>query len=203
AAVGLWFLSGPIMSVIYGHGRFTAVDTGESARVLQFYALGLVGYSGIKVLSPAFYAIGHKWTPMLVSFGSIALNIAMNWTLIFHAHFGPRGLALSTAVAATANFLVLYALMQRSEGTLATARLLDTLLRCGVAASALGAACWAATTWLHDGLFGAAFPLRVATLLAVVGPAGAIYVGLCVALRVEATSDAINAVRRKLRRRRN
>ena len=201
AAVGLWFLAGPIMSVIYGHYRYTAADTQQSAYVLQFYALGLVAYSGIKVLSPAFYAINHKWTPMLVSFGSIALNIAMNWLLIFHAHIGPRGLALSTAVAASANFLVLYGLMHRIAGTLKTTRLLSTLGRCAAAAAALGVTCWAATTWLGGWLFDAHFVVRLVALLAVIGAAGGVYFALCLAMRVEATQDALGAVLRKLRRR--
>lgn len=201
SAVGLWFLAAPIMSLIYGHGRYTATDTEQSALVLQFYALGLVAYSGIKVLSPAFYAINHKWIPMLVSFGSIALNIAMNWVLIFHAHFGPRGLALSTGVAATANFLVLYALMHRTVGTLDTTRLLGTVARCALASAALGVTCWAATTWLHDWLFAVHFALRAVAMALLVGAAGAVYLGLCVLLRVDATEDAIGAVRRKLRRR--
>jgi putative peptidoglycan lipid II flippase len=201
SAVGLYFLAHPIISVIYEHRNFLANDALNSAFALQFYAMGLVAYSGIKVLSPAFYAINRKWTPMLVSFASIALNIVLNWLFIFHLGLGHRGLALSTAISATLNFVTLYALMIPAAGTLDTPRLLATLARCAIAAAVLGAICWAATTWLHGWLFGAAFLVRVGVLFAVIAIAGGAYFGLCLLLRVEATQDALGAVLRKLRRR--
>ena len=42
--------------LIYQHGRFTAEATRRRRRRLRFYAIGLAGYSGVKVLAPAFYA---------------------------------------------------------------------------------------------------------------------------------------------------
>jgi len=200
SAVGLFFLAHPIISLIYEHHNFVSRDSLNCAAALQFYALGLVAYSGIKVLSPAFYAIDRKWTPMFVSFGSISLNIALNWYLIFHAGFGHRGLALSTALAATLNFLILYVLMHRTAGTLHTGQLLSAGVRCGLAAAAMGAACWAATTWLHAWLFEAPFVVRLVSLGVVVGAGGAIYLLLCLAFRVESTRDALAAIRRKLTR---
>jgi putative peptidoglycan lipid II flippase len=200
AGVGLYFLALPILSIIYQHGNFVARDSLNAALALQCYAMGLVSYSCIKVLSPAFYAIDRKWTPMFVSFGSIALNIVLNWWFIFHLGLGHRGLALSTSIAATLNFLVLYVWMQRAAGTLDTMHSLRTLLRCAIAAAVLGIACWSAMKWLHVWLFETAFPIRAAALLAVVGAGSAIYLGLCLAMRVEATQDALGAVRRKLRR---
>lgn len=200
AGVGLWFLAHPIISLIYEHREFVARDALNSALALQGYALGLVAYSCIKVLSPAFYAIDRKWTPMLVSFASIALNIVLNWWFIFHLGLGHRGLALSTSIAATLNFLVLYAWMHRAAGTLHTGAFLGTLVRCAIAAGVLGAACWAAMTWLHVWLFDAPFWLRAATLMAVVGAASVLYLALCLAMRVEATQDALAAIRRKLRK---
>ena len=68
SAIGLVMLASPIISVIYQHGRFTAEMTRQTAGALQFYAIGLVAYSALKVLTPAFYAIGKRNTPMLVSF---------------------------------------------------------------------------------------------------------------------------------------
>jgi putative peptidoglycan lipid II flippase len=200
SAVGLYFLAWPIISLIYQHGNFVGRDSFNCGGALQFYALGLVAYSCIKVLSPAFYAIDRKWTPMLVSFGSIALNIALNWYFIFHAGFGHRGLALSTSISATVNFLVLYFWMQRAAGPLHTPAFLGTLIRCGVASAALGAVCWSATTWLHAWLFDAALWVRAATLFGVVGAASAVYLAVCFIMRVEAVRDVVGVVKRRLAR---
>jgi putative peptidoglycan lipid II flippase len=163
--------------------------------------MGLVAYSCIKVLSPAFYAIDHKWTPMLVSFASIALNVVLNWLFIFHFNFGHRGLALSTAIAATVNFLALYVLMTRFATSLETLRLLGSVSRSAIAAIGLGAVCWCAMTWLRAWLLDADFTVRLITLCGVIGVGAIVYAGLCAVLRVEAMQDALGAVLRKLRRR--
>src|ERR1700719_3500960 len=54
SAIGLAMLASPIISVIYQHGRFTAEMTKETAGALQFYAIGLVAYSALKMRTPAF-----------------------------------------------------------------------------------------------------------------------------------------------------
>lgn len=201
SAVGLYFLAYPIISLIYEHRNFFANDALNSAYALQFYAMGLVAYSGIKVLSPAFYAIERKWTPMLVSCGSISLNVFLNWLFIFHLKFGHRGLALSTAISATLNFTALYFLMVQAAGTLDSRRFLSTLFRCAAAAAVLGVICWASTTWLHGWLFDSPFLLRVVVLALVIAIAGGGYLLACYLMHVEAIHDAFNAVARKLRKR--
>lgn len=204
AAVGLYFLGHPIISLIYEHGNFHASDALNSALALQFYAMGLVAYACIKVLSPAFYAIDHKWTPMLVSFGSIALNVVLNWVFIFRLDLGHRGLALSTAIAATLNFLCLYVLMNwRAKENLHTGRLIGTLLRSGLAAAALGGVCWAALTFGSDWLLSQVFWKKGVALFAVIAAAGIVYLAVCFLLGVEEVRDAAAIVRRKIFRKKS
>ncbi len=200
AAVGLYFLAYPIIDVIYQRGGFVAEDAYQTALALQFYAMGLVGYAGVKVFSPTFYAIDRKWTPMMVSFGAIVLNIALNYYLIFVVNFGHRGLALSTAVSATLNFLTLYVLMGRAVGNLETGRLISSVVRCGVAATGLGAVCWFAVSSLGDRLVEGPLLVRMGLVGAVIGVASAVYAAVCWLMKVESMRDAGNAVVRKLGR---
>jgi putative peptidoglycan lipid II flippase len=201
SAVGLYFLGHPVISLIYEHGNFHASDALNSALALQFYAMGLVAYSCIKVLSPAFYAIDHKWTPMFVSFGSILLNVVLNWLFIFHFQLGHRGLALSTAIAATLNFAALYILMVRPAGTLDTRRFLGTLLRCGIASAALGATCWAGVKFGSDWLFSGKIWIKAAALFTLIGLAGLVYAAVCFVLRVEEIREAAQIASGKILRR--
>ncbi len=201
AATGLYFLAEPIISVIYERGQFTAGDSFQTGLALQFYALGLVAYSCIKVLSPAFYAIDRRWTPMLVSFGSIALNVGLNWFFIFRLDLGHRGLALSTAIAATANFLTLFLLMRNASGNLETPRFAREVARCAIAAAGLGVACWAARVWLVPWFNDVGILIRLPALLGIIGVAAGLYALLCWLLRVEAMHDAVNAVWKKVGRR--
>ncbi len=203
SAVGLWFLANPIIGLIYQHGEFIANDTLQTGFALQFYALGLVAYSCIKVLSPAFYAINHKWTPMLVSFASIALNLVLNYLFIFRMGLGHRGLALSTTICATLNFTALYFLMLRPAGSLDSARFLLALLRCALAAIPLGLICWAGISFSPVVFSEGHFWQRAVALLVTIAAGSLAYLGAAFLLRVEETSEAFHIIARKLGRRRS
>ncbi|NDA10565.1 MAG: murein biosynthesis integral membrane protein MurJ, partial [Verrucomicrobia bacterium] len=82
AAIGLFILAEPVIASIYQYGRFTAVDTARTALALKGYALGLVSYSCIKVVGPAFSAIDKPGIPLRVSLTGIFLNAGMNYLLI-------------------------------------------------------------------------------------------------------------------------
>jgi putative peptidoglycan lipid II flippase len=101
ATAGLLVLATPIVRFIYEHGRFTPADTAATAAALAFYAPGLVGYSAVKLMSPAFYALGNSRIPVIASAASVGVNVLLNLTLL--RHLGHRGLALGTALAALTN----------------------------------------------------------------------------------------------------
>ena len=199
AAVGLWFLAEPIIGMIYQHGKFVGHDTLQTGFALQFYALGLVAYSCIKVLSPAFYAIDRKWTPMLVSFGSVALNVALNSWFLFRLHLGHRGLALSTTICAIANFIALYFLMLGPAKSLESGKSFRLLVRCALAAIPLGLVCWAAIEFGPHLVPGSLFWKRVWVLAVTIPAAGGAYIIATYFLGVEETGEAAKIVMRKLR----
>src|SRR5437899_586415 len=147
SAIGLAMFASPIISVIYQHGRFNEQMTRETAGALEFYAVGLVSYAVLKVLTPAFYAIGKRNTPMIISFFAIGANLFLNWFFTFRLGWGHRGLAFSTSLVATINFLFLYALMQRHVRRLETRQLLIGLGKMCLAGAVLGLVCWAANYW--------------------------------------------------------
>lgn len=201
SAVGLYFLAEPIIGLIYERGQFHHQDTLQTAIALQFYAMGLVAYSCIKVLSPAFYAIDRKWTPMLVSFGSIAINFILNYIFIIHLGIGHKGLALSTTIAATLNFGTLYILMHKEAGTMHTTRMVSTLIRCGLASAALGALAWAGIHYGHQWIYSPHLLIKIASLMSLIALAAAGYILVCLIFRVEEVSSAWNAVGSKVMRR--
>ncbi|MBJ7259514.1 MAG: murein biosynthesis integral membrane protein MurJ [Chthoniobacterales bacterium] len=201
ATVGLVLLSDEIIGLIYQRGKFSPADTFQTGAALKFYAAGLMAYACIKVLSPAFYALDRRWTPMMVSFVSIAMNIFLNWQLTFRLGMGHRGLALSTGLSAIANFLLLYFFMRRAAGGMPTASLLGSFARMLLAAGGLAAACVAGRHFLAPWLASAALIDRLWSLLAVIGVGAAVYFGLCALLRVEETSQAIAIAKRKINRR--
>lgn len=200
ATVGLVVLSDEIIALIFQRGRFTAVDTMQTGGALKFYAVGLMAYACIKVLSPAFYALDRKWTPMLVSFVSIALNVLLNWQLTFRLGMGHRGLALSTGLSATANFVLLYLFMRGAAGGMPTKGLVGSFGRMVGAAVGLAAVCVVGRSFLGPWLAAPAFFDRLWSLMAVIAAGAAAYFLLSALLRVEETGRAWDIVRRKIGR---
>ncbi len=199
SAVGLYFLAQPIISLIYERLAFTSADSLQTGFALQFYAMGLVAYAWVKVLSPAFYAIDKKWTPMFVSFASIGLNYGLNYLFIFHLGFGHKGLALSTSLSATMNFLVLYQLMNRHVDAMQTARLVGTIVRCALGATLLGAVCWLGVSKGQPWLASSILWEKIAALGSLIAVGGLAYLVACYLLRVEEVREAVRIARRKLR----
>lgn len=203
AAVGLYFLAVPIIALIYQRGEFHASDSLQTGGALQFYALGLVAYACVKVLSPAFYAINRRWTPMLISFAAITLNLTLNYVFIFHLELGHRGLALATALSAAFNFAALYLLMRVFVGRLDGTQLGISILKCAAASALLGVVCHFGRLYGQPWLGNEDVFVRAASLLGLIGVAATAYGLACFILRVGEIRDAVAVVRAKLTRRRS
>lgn len=200
ATLGLILLARPIMSLVYGHGNVTTYEVSQMAAALRFYAIGLAAYSAMKVLTPAFYAIDRRKTPMMISFLAIGTNLLLNWFFTFHLNWGHRGLAFSTSLVATINFLIFYALMHRHTKRLESRQMLATLLKIGVSGVALALVCWGANHsilahWSRTGLIVKAF-----SLLATIFAAGAAFFLVAYMLKIDEIEDVIKIVKRKFLR---
>ncbi len=198
SAIGLMALAEPIIALIYQRGKFQFFDTLRTAEALQFYALGLVAYSCIKVLTPAFYSINRRWTPMMVSFLSIAFNFVFNLFFIFYLKMGHKGLALSTALAAMLNVGMLVFFMIRFAGTLHLKKLWGTCWRCILASIPMIFLVMSTHSWLHQ-LSHAKLILRMGGLLSIIGGAVALFVSMAWLLNIEEMSGMFNLMRMKLR----
>jgi len=199
AAIGLIILARPIISVIYEHGRFTAEATRQTASALQFYAIGLVAYSAVKVVAPAFYAIDKRYLPMMVSIFSIVLNFALNWFFMFRMALGHRGLALATSLVAITNFLLLYILMRRHAGRLETSQLFTLLGKVLVAGAVLAGICWLALQFF---LVAKPLPLwkKIVDLGITIGFGVVTFFGTAFLLRVNEVRDLVDLVKRRVSR---
>jgi len=198
SAIGLAMLASPIVSVIYQHGRFTAEMTRQTAGALQFYAIGLVSYAVLKVLTPAFYAIGKRNTPMVVSFLAIAANLFLNWLFTFRLGWGHCGLAFSTSLVATINFLLLYGLMRRHTRRLETRQTLIGLGKICLAGALLALVCWAAKYWWLDAWASLRFFAKLAALLVTILVGAIAFFATAFLLRVSEVQDIIDVFRRRL-----
>jgi len=153
SSVGLAVLGGSMIGAVYQWGRFQAFDTRQTAAALACYSVGLAGYSAVKLLAPAFYALGDARTPMLVSVASIAVNLAAAPLLARRLGMGHAGLALSTSIVALTGAVALYALLRPLLAGMGAAldsrRLAVSVLKTCAAAGAMAVACRASSHLVH------------------------------------------------------
>jgi putative peptidoglycan lipid II flippase len=188
AAAGLALMGVPVIGLIYEHGRFASRDTAAAAQALAGYALGLAGYAGIKVLAPAFYALGDARTPMLVSVLSMVTNYALNWLFVRRLGFGHVGLALATSAVALGNFGLLFVVLRRRVGGFGQAAV--------TARIALATAVMVAVAWGVDAALVGALPAgrtvhHALRLAGVVPVAVAVFWAACRALGVAVPGGSV------------
>jgi putative peptidoglycan lipid II flippase len=152
STVGLAVLSGPIVRLLYQHGRFKLYDTRQTAAAVQCYAIGLFAYSAVKVLAPAFYALDRARVPVVASLSAVVTNAGLN--LALYRQLGFMGVALGTSVGALVNFGVLAVRLQKEVGGIRGAGLGGALIKMTAASMVMGAAAYGTAMGLE------ALPLR-------------------------------------------
>jgi putative peptidoglycan lipid II flippase len=172
ATIGLVVLATPIVALIFERGHFTPADTAATAAALAYYAPGLVGYSVVKLISPAFYALRNSRIPVIASAVSVGFNILLN--LAFIRVLGHRGLAVGTAMAALLNAAVLLWTLRERLGGLDEKRMLMAVSKISVASAVMALAAYHAEHFLHIPLGGSA------TIVQLFRVFGAIAVGMTV-----------------------
>jgi len=197
SAVGLIVLGQPIIALIYERGLFGRTDTEHTAAALSFFALGLTGYAAIKILAPAFYALGDSRTPMIISLASMLTNFVMNWSLV--GVLQERGLALSTSTVALGNCALLYAIMRKRINGLEGRKTVVAIGKILVASAAMGAGCWAVSNGVTH-LLGAGFAARLANVSASVAVSAALFYLVASLLGVEELRAATNALTGRFRK---
>ena len=192
ATVGLIALSHPIVRVIFERRAFLPSDTLATAAALQYYAVGLLGYSIVRIASPTFYALGDSRTPVQVSVAAVLFNAVLN--VILARLFGYRGLALGTSVAALFNAAGLLWLLRRRLNGLDDRRILSSFSRIAIASLAMAAAAIIVerplAQWIGgDAFLSQAFRLTLTIVFALLVLAAAAHV-----LRIREFRDAIALV---------
>jgi len=154
ATVGMVALGKPLVSLFFERGAFGTASTRAVTWALTFFALGLVGHAGLEIVARAFYALHDTFTPVWVGALTVGLNVVLS--LILPALFASvgwerfGGLALANSVAVLLEFAVLLILVHRRTGGICDRRMMGTVVKGSVGASAMGAVLVAWQTVLQD-----------------------------------------------------
>lgn len=105
AAAGLYVLAYPIVNLLFGRGRFSPESVLMTSEILKTYCWIMIFSSGVRVLTPAYYAVKNTWFPAMISAVCLATHIVVAPILI--AKYEVFGLMSSTILSATLNLFLL------------------------------------------------------------------------------------------------
>jgi putative peptidoglycan lipid II flippase len=167
AAVGLFILAQPVVSLIFEHGKFYAADTAFTALALRLYLLGLPFAAVDLLLVFAFYARQNTLTPALIGLVSlVAYMVVAIFLLPWYSFFA---LMIADSVKFVIHTTISAWLLGRAMGGYGRQRLIATITRTALAAAGMGVITLGAMMFLEH-----SFPLdkTIAHLVIVSGAGG-------------------------------
>jgi len=184
-----------VVRLLYERGRFSAADTASTASALCYYGIGLLAYTGVKVLAPAFYALGSPRVPLVASVLAVVTNVVVMTVGFPLMSF--RAVALGTALGALVNAGLLLTVFERRVGGLRGTGLGVRLVRIVAAAAVMAGAAWLLATELAR-LVGTQGLLAQATLGLVPVVLGVVvYGGLALLLGIPEARTILTLLRRR------
>jgi putative peptidoglycan lipid II flippase len=140
ASVGLILLRRPLVELFYERNAFTTESTDRTSTVILFYAIGVWAYSASHVIIRAFYSVQDTKTPVKVGAGMVGLNLILNLTLIWFLREG--GLALATAISATIQIIILFALLHKKLNITGHKHIITSAIKTLIATFFMYVTCW-------------------------------------------------------------
>ena len=206
SAIGMVIISPLLIGVLFERGRFSATDTLETARVLRFYAAGLVGYAALKVIVPAFYALGKARKPMIVSFIGIAVNffLCSALTSAGPVDFGwidlkAKGLALATSCSAVLNAIILMLMLRALlEKRIDFHETLGGLLRVACASAIMGFAVFSLLQLFHVFRMPGLLWSNILQLLLLVGVGALVFLAAARFLKLQEVRELTDLILKKI-----
>ncbi len=111
AACGLYSLAQPIVHLLFGRGHFSPQDVLTASEILKTYCWILIFASGVRVLTPAYYAVKNTWLPATISAGCVVIHLFLAPFLM--SKYQVHGLMISTMSTAGINMLMLLVLYNK------------------------------------------------------------------------------------------
>lgn len=99
AFLGLYFLSEPIIKLLFERGEFVSFDTTQTASSLLAYAFGLPFLMSNKFFNSIYFAIAKTRMVMWLGLTSLLMNIIFNYVFVYIFDLSHVGIALATSIS--------------------------------------------------------------------------------------------------------
>ena len=191
-------LAGPIVRLIFEHGKFGPDATQRVALSLACLAPGLLMFSMNNILARAFYALNDVKTPMKISLLCLGLNLGFALWLV--QPYREAGLGVANTLSASLNLALLVYALRRKLSRLGLAGVVHTLLVL-VPDAVLAGGIAAALAWFWETRLGhATLMLKLGAVFVPGGIAAMVYWLVAIWGRVPAAHEVVNLVWKRFRR---
>lgn len=111
-------LRAQIVRVLLGTGAFNWEDTIMTFETLGLFTVSLFAQSITPLLLRAFYAVKNTTIPLLISIGTLLLNVALSMYLVFFKSLDVQGLALAFSLSSIVGLILLWIALRLYVGYL-------------------------------------------------------------------------------------
>lgn len=140
-----------VVALLYQYGRFTPLDTVNTASALLFYSIGLFAFSSTRVSVSLFYSFKDAKTPVKISVITVAFNIAAN--LLLMKPLGFQGMALAASLSGCLNLTLLILALKKKTGSIDVRRLKNGFLQSLIASGGMALCLWLFQRYFSPDLF--------------------------------------------------
>lgn len=190
---GLMALATPIISIIYGGGKFTEKEIALTSGALVFMALGMIGYAMSQVLNRVYFASQNAKVPLISSIISIAVNVIL--CLLLTKPFGIVGLAVSTSLATIVNGIVLAIPLKKFNVTFIDKNFILDFVKITLASLVMGLTVYFGAEFILGHLSGKTGDIIACCVTGIIGVI--IYFVLTTLFKLEETKTALSLIKRK------
>ncbi len=136
-------LAGPMLRLLWRTGRLNETAIAMAELSLLYYAISLIGLSGLQIANRAFYSLKDGRTPALVGIGYTSLTVLGTVIAMrLHNPLQYATIAAATSVGVTVGFVVLFDLLRRRMGGAGGRAIAASFLRVMFASALAGAAAY-------------------------------------------------------------
>jgi putative peptidoglycan lipid II flippase len=183
ASVGLIVVREPATRLLFQHGQFTDQDARWVALSTALYSSAIWAFSIQQILNRAYYALHDTVTPLVLSFVTLVVNLAVEVPLLW-TPLGEAGMAAGTAASFALQSVVMLHMLRRRVGLLGLSKSVRPVAKMVAATLVMWGAC-VAVQWTPLYPQGARKVTWAVQLGVLMGVGGVVYLGACMAMRIK------------------
>lgn len=199
-SIGMILVGPHIISLVFERGLFDAADTRTTVIAFTGYTSFMLAFGFVDVLNKAYYTLGNRRTPLLISITIICINIVTNIILV--KILGFAGIAIATSIAFYIGALLSFILFCRLNKTLTLSRFTDTFIKTVVAAVVMGVGVYVANTSLVM-ILDASIKSRLFIVIIDISIGIVLYAMALLVLKEQLVSHAMSQLKNRITRRNN